>query len=213
MNSNKKPKIRVLQYMFGDWNYFAWSERINRHYCRRHDYEYVISREEPRQDRHVVWHKVPAIIGQLDDCDYLLFLDADAVFYSHELRIEEELIPLMENRGILMAQDVLGEHVRWHPGLPNTGVILLRADDRVRRFMEYWDESSDIDPRTRWTWPPEQLALWTLVMPKFPETAKVHDEYYLIQGRFGNYIRHFLMMSDAWRTHSMKELCRMRNIV
>jgi hypothetical protein len=41
--------------------------------------------------------------AHLNDCDYLLFLDADAHFYSHEMRIQDELIPLMDGKEILMA--------------------------------------------------------------------------------------------------------------
>ena len=208
--SNKS--IRIVQYMHGKYDYFRWSERINEHYCRRHGYDYTIARNAPRDDRHIVWQKVPTILDQLHDCDYLLFMDADAVFYSQELRVEEELIPLLGDKSILMAQDVMSEQWRWHPGLPNTGVILMRVNDVVREYVDYWNKSSDIDPKTRWTWPPEQIALWEMVMPKYPNVLNVHDEYYLIQGRFGNYIRHFLMMEDKWRCHYMKELCQSRGI-
>jgi len=204
--------IKVLQYMHGELEYFPLSEKINRRYCLRHDYEYRIVREEARSDRHTTWHKIPVILKEIRDCDYLLFMDADAIFYSQELTIEEDLIPHMGRYDILMAQDIGNENCRWTPGKPNSGVILMKNNDRVRRFFEYWDKSSDIDESTRWNWPPEQLALWNVVMPKFPDLVNVHSEYYLIQGRYGQYIRHFMFMSTEDKTERLKKFCHSRNI-
>jgi len=201
-----KPTIKVLQYMHGDFEYFLWSEKVNRRYCERHGYEYVISREKSRTDRHVTWHKIPVILKELQGCDYLLFLDADAVFYSHELTIENELLPLMEDKGILMAQDVASEQKRWMPGQPNTGVILTKVHHKVREFFEFWDQASDIDESTRWNWPPEQLALWNIVLPKFPDMVHTHSEYYMIQGWYGQYIRHFCLRSDLERASAMRTI-------
>jgi len=204
--NHHKPTIKVLQYMYGNFKYFLWSEKINRRYCERHGYEYMISRDMPRTDRHVTWHKIPVILKELQDCDYLLFLDADAVFYSHELTIENELLPLMEGKQVLMAQDVACERVRWTPGQPNAGVILAKVNHEVREFFEFWDQASDIDESTRWNWPPEQLALWNIVLPKFSGMVHTHSEYYMIQGRYGQYIRHYCLHSDQERVFAMRAI-------
>ena len=206
------PKIKILQYMHGGLEYFGWSEKINRSYCERHGYEYVVSRDEPRTDRHITWHKVPAVFGELHHCDYLLFMDADAIFYSHELTVENELIPLMNGKAILMVQDVGCESLRWMPGKPNSGVILMKNNGIVRRFFKYWDGASEIDESTCWKWPPEQLALWNVVMPKFPDMVQVHHEYYMIQGQYGQYIRHYMVMPNHERLEKMKMFCESRKI-
>ena len=209
MNHNK-PIVKVLQYMYGDFEYFRWSEMINRRYCERHGYNYIISRETPRTDRHVCWHKVPVVNNALHNCDYLLYVDADAHFYSHELTIELELISLMRDKDILMGQDFASENERWTPGFPNSGVILVRNNERTHEFFKAWNTASDIDESTRWNWPPEQLALWNVVMPKFTNILHVHPEYYMIQGRYGHYIRHYVYQSDAERTEKMKQFCQSR---
>jgi len=169
-------KIKVLQYMYGNQEYFSISEKVNRLYCQRHRYDHVIVRTPPRTDRHICWQKVPVILRELNDCDYLLFLDADAIFYSHELAVEQELIPLMNGKAVLMAQDVGCESLRWTPGCPNSGVILMKNEASVRELFEYWNSASEIDESTRWDWPPEQKALWDIVLPKFPDTIQVHPE-------------------------------------
>jgi len=50
-----KPRIKVLQFMYGTQEYFLWSEWINRRYCERHGYDYVVRYDEPRKDRHGVF--------------------------------------------------------------------------------------------------------------------------------------------------------------
>ena len=199
-----KPRIKIIQYMHGNLAYFPWSEWINRRYCERHGYDYVVRHEEPRKDRHICWHKVPLIHDELRDCDYLLFLDADAIFYSQELTLENELIPELQEKSILMAQDCASEAIRWNPGLPNTGVILVMNDERAREILAEWNGISETDAETRWNWPPEQLALWRHILPKFKDDIRVVNDYYLCQGHFGQFIRHFCNCSDEHRVNSMK---------
>jgi hypothetical protein len=210
--NNPTPKIKVLQYMYGDQEYFALSEKINRLYCQRHGYEHVILRTPPRTDRHITWQKIPVIVSELKNCDYLLFLDADAIFYSHERTIAEELLPLMHGKSILMAQDIGCESLRWTPGRPNSGVILMKNEASVREVLEFWDSASDIDESTRWSWPPEQKALWDIVMPNYPDAIHVHAEYYRIQGRYGQFIRHYMLMHDDERMEKMRAFCTFRKI-
>jgi hypothetical protein len=206
MSTMNKPKIKILQYAYGSFEYFTWSEWINRRYCERHGYDYVLRREKPRMDRHICWHKVPTILDELHDCEYLLFLDADAVFYSHELTLENELIPELQGKSILMAQDCAAEAHRWNPGLPNSGVILAKNEERVKEFFIEWNHASEIDEETRWAWPPEQLALWRHIIPKFKNDLCVVADYYMMQGHFGQFIRHFCLHSDEERTHAMKTI-------
>ena len=213
MNTATHPiKIKVLQSMFGDLEYFSWSKMINRHYCERHKYEYIVSREIPREDRHVNWQKIADILHHLNDCDYLLFLDADAHFYSHELMIEDELIPLMAGKEILMAQDIADETSRWQPGLPNAGVILMKNSINVHSFFELWDNAPESNEDCRWDWPPIQLGLWHVVLPIFPDLLHVHPEYYMIQGHYGQYIRHYAFIPDEERAELMRTFCERRNI-
>jgi hypothetical protein len=209
---NKQKKIKVAQYMYGNFGYFLWSEKINRHYCERHGYEYVISHEFPRKDRHINWHKQSIIIKELHHCDYLLFIDADAHFYSHELTIENELLPLMEDKNVLMAQDIGDEKRRWNPSKPNSGVILAKVNDATKTFFEAWDQASERDKSAQWQWPVEQRGLWNVVLPNFPDFVKVESEYYLIQGRYGQFIRHYMLTSDDERVEKMKTFCESRNI-
>ena len=201
-----QPRIKVLQFMYGTQEYFLWSEWINRRYCERHGYDYVVRYDEPRKDRHVCWHKIPLIIDELRDCDYLLFVDADAVFYSHDLTVENELIPELHGKSILMAADCAGESLRWNPSLPNSGVILVKNNDQAKQFFAEWDGMTETDEETRWQWPPTQRALWNGVLPKYQDIVNTAVNYYCANGRWGQYIRHFCLSSDKKRTDLMKTI-------
>ena len=208
MPVSPQPRIKVIQYMFGDKEYFEWSRRINGSYCERHGYDYRVLEDIPRSDRHICWHKVPVILKELHDCEYLLFLDADAVFYSHELTLEEELLPLLDNRSILMAQDCGNESLRWTPGYPNSGVILVKNDGVARQFLTDWNRSSELDADARWNWPLEQLALWHLVLPDYQKEFRTLKDYYRMQGQYGQFIRHYCLCNDNFRVERMKAIGR-----
>ena len=199
-----KPRIKVLQYMYGSLEYFPWSEWINRRYCERHGYEYLVRRDKPRKNRHVCWHKIPVILDELHDCDYLLFLDADAVFYSHALKIEQEIIPHCDGASMLLAADCGNELNRWNPRSANSGVIFVRNDELSHKILADWNEASEIDEDTRWSWPPEQLAFERIVLPKHRDFIRITKEYYMLQGIYGQYIRHYCTFPDEDRVNAMK---------
>ena len=97
-----KPTIRIVQYHWGEQRSYGVNRRINEAYCRRHGHELIVKTFMPREDRAVRWSKLPAMREELHDCDFLLYLDADAFLDSHERRIEEELLPLLGDKHIMM---------------------------------------------------------------------------------------------------------------
>jgi len=207
-------RIKIVQYMHGNWNYFALSENINRRYCERHGYDYVVASDQPRPDRHVSWHKVSVMLAELTDCDFLLYLDADCIFYGQEFTIENELLPFFEDsKLILVPQDIGSEKERWCVGSPCAGVILLRNCRETRELLGMWDGVSETHPEFCWEWPLEQAALRDVVFPKFWESIQVLDDYYLLQSRYGLYIRHYFLSSDEEREKAMRTYCETRGIV
>jgi hypothetical protein len=198
--------------MYGDHEYFQWSSLINADYCKLYKYKYEIDRSEPSTDRHLVWQKTTTMLRYIDDCDYLLFIDADAIFYGREWSIEERLLPLMEGHDLLMAQDITYERSRWTPGHANAGVIFMKQSANTHHFLEMWNKMPDIDKTLRNIWPPMQMALWRYMMPTFPNMVKVHNEYYLLNGALGQYIRHYMVHSNEARTNAMRIYCEQRQI-
>jgi len=208
-----KPEIKIVQYLWGDQNRsYQIVRKINAMYCERHGYEHVVKTFVPRDDRAWCWSKIPAMREELHDCGFLLYMDADAFFYSHELQIEEELIPLLEEKQIMMSVDHASEGYRHQPDKPNTGVILVRNTEKTAEILRVWDESSERPglEEFRFGLHLEQDTCIRTIWQEYAEDVKFLSDYYLMNGRCGMFIRHFMGMKDDDRLLSLKKLLENR---
>ncbi len=210
---SKKPTIKIVQYLWGSNNTaYRLTHAVNAAYCHRHGYPHCVKTFPPRDDRACLWEKIPAILDELHDCDYVFFLDADAFFYSHELTVEEELVPLLEDKEILMAADLASERIRFRQELPNTGTILLRNAPVTREILNEWNECSE-DPELehfRFHLFHEQEAFWRSVMPRYREHIRVLRDYYLMNGYCGVFVRHLMSLSDEKRVRVLQAYLKER---
>jgi len=196
------PKIKVLQFIYGEltaeesW-FKQYVEPINRLYCRRWDYEYVL--DVPTlipTDRSGQWLKPERILENLIDCEYLFYLDADACFYAHELAIHEELLPLMiaagESNVMLFANDLCAERFRWHADGVNAGVILIKNSEAAKAILRDWIRVQDMPEFEpfRFGWLVDQGGFQHYVQSKHQDEIHMEKEYYLIQGRYSYFVRH-----------------------
>lgn len=203
-----KQKIKVVQYMWGAQNLsYDLDRKINKAYCERHGYVHIVRTHSPRTDRSVHWEKIPTMRHELCDCDYLLFLDADAFFYSHELRIEDELLPQLEDKQIMMAADYACEEMRHQPNKPNSGTILVRNSETTAEMLKVWDESSERPEleELRFHSFHEQDACYRTIWQEYAEDVKLLKEYYLMNGYKGIFIRHLMATSDEERSSIVRK--------
>jgi hypothetical protein len=199
--------IKVIQYFWGDQNRsYPMCREINKAYCRRHGYEYVAKTFPPRDDRAWRWSKIPAVREELHDCDFLLYLDADAFFYSHELTIEKEIIPLLKERLIVMSVDYISEGIRQQSKQPNTGVIFVRNTEKSAEIFRIWDESSERPgmEELRFHASGEQEACYQTVWQEYTENVTLLKDYYRMNGTRGFFIRHLMGMNDNNRLEQLK---------
>ena len=189
-------KIKVCQFVYGDFakpeSWFSkYVEPMNRMYCKTHGYEYAVERLETiRPDRGGHWEKPMHIHRNLKDCDYLLYLDADCVFYNHLFSIEDELLHRWEPAHLMMfAADCGGEDMRWIPNHINTGSGLFRNTQETRDILAEWDVASDSpeQPNVRQF---DQKGFNSWILPKYKNQIKILQNYYLMNGLHGQYIRH-----------------------
>ena len=109
-------------------------------YARRWGWDLVLSTEDLADGRPSAWAKVPFISELLDHYEWILWVDADAVFVDLEADIGAEQEP---------ASDLyLVEH-RWGspPETPaNTGVLMLRSSQWSRELLDaMWNREALID--------------------------------------------------------------------
>ncbi len=106
-------------------------------YCRKNGYNYYEVNDfdkYPHAKSSPHWYKFEVIRECLADqtCDWVLWIDMDAIFTNMETRVESFIQPEAE---ILMSKDDAGERCLWDYGW-NNGVILLRNTERVRKFVD-----------------------------------------------------------------------------
>jgi hypothetical protein len=150
---------------------------------------------------------------ELHDCDFLLFMDADAFFYSHELRIEDELLPLLEDKQILMSADYVHEGDRHQPDKPNTGVILVRNSEKTAEFLRVWDATSEQPGMEHFRFNPfyEQETCYQTVWQKYAEEVKLLKDYYRMNSVRGMYIRHLMGTPEEYRFWCQEKFLNDRN--
>ena len=209
-------KIKVTQLAFGDVlppnGYFRYTEEINHLYCQYHGYEYVVEKlathNQDVRNRHPHWEKIGHMRRHLHDCDFLLFVDTDAIFYSFVLSVEEEIVSMLPSDAhFLMAADTVEESGRVNPHDSNSGVILCRNTRRMHAILEEWDDCTDYISEfddTRHKWPVEQEA-GNRIMRKYHHDYKHVWNYYKMNAVMGQFIRHFMGMKHHEKMRCIRE--------
>jgi hypothetical protein len=131
-------KIVVCQFYTSNISYGKYSESINQKYCEDNGYEYFVEKNGDKiktkiGSRSWTWYK-PHLIEEVflthPNCDYILFMDIDAIFCNNSRKIEEFIT---DDFSILMTED-------YGPSLVNAGVMLLKNDEFSKKFIrDWWD--------------------------------------------------------------------------
>ena len=128
--------IVVVQFYTDNVLYGDFSRKINQRYCDKNNYEYFVETNSDKilssiDGRSHTWYK-PRLINEalkrFPNCDYVLFLDIDAIFINENRKIEEFI---EDDTDILMTKD-------YGPSLVNAGVMLLRNSEYSRKFLKMW---------------------------------------------------------------------------
>lgn len=129
-------KIAVVSYATKnrEWLY-SITNPVKQAYCFKHGYDFLFSNEQSFIDRPPAWSKLSHIQNALPNYDWVMWIDDDAMFANHDIGLES-IIETYGSSGkdIIIAKDMC---------YLNTGVVLYRNTDFVKRFLDRWmsDES------------------------------------------------------------------------
>jgi len=205
-------KIKVVQTAFGNLPYFALGRIINEDYCRKNGYEYEFVPGKEQVGRNVTWCKPEGVLRGAYSCDYLLYLDCDACFYTDTLKIENELIPLLEEKLFLFAVDKISEQEAWYKTRTTAGCFLMRVCEESRQILKDWDAITDEFPDIRDRHPPDQLGL-DYIIERHEDKFKIIPDYYLLHGTYSHFIRHFAGASSEYRTEKFREIAKRKGLL
>lgn len=128
--------IVVCQFYSENVKYGKLSEEINKKYCDDNGYTYYAEKDTEKlldklDNRSWTWYKphlISEVMDKFEDCDYVLFLDIDAVLINHSRRIEEFIDDTSE---IIMTED-------YGPSIVNAGVMLIKNSLFSKNFLKGW---------------------------------------------------------------------------
>ncbi|CAE7749517.1 MCC1 [Symbiodinium sp. CCMP2592] len=110
----------------------------NRLYAQRHDYGFHVETKVIDKSRIPHWSKIHAVLLHLCEYDFVFWIDADAMFYDQDVRIED-VVPI----GDVEKHIWLQHHSQDFPSsirkeLFDTGTVLFRSSPWTRRFLLEW---------------------------------------------------------------------------
>ncbi|KAF2734417.1 hypothetical protein EJ04DRAFT_437140 [Polyplosphaeria fusca] len=154
-------------------------------YAMVHGYDYKFIHAAEFEDRHGTWIKPSALANNINDYDFIVFLDADATFRYMHLPIEWLLNhwEIEPKHAITMALDP------WDPESPqynsdaknrtytNTGFMVVQNTDKTQEILKAWHECPD-DTRYK------DCSQWK--KPKFHEQSAFGE---FIRYDYGQYIK------------------------
>lgn len=177
-------------------------------YCRRHGYTFI--HEVPvAPDRPACWAKIPALLTALEDHEWVLWADSDALILEPWRPLEA----FCEARYDLVVQDLtryfetLGlDPQEGRRAMPiNTGVFLVRATDWSRRLLRRAYEQEHLISRGEvWDGIGDQEALVAVLGSRPEDLARVgyldglqsgprfYRAGYLFAHFYGHYARHHI---------------------
>tara|TARA_R100000008_G_scaffold16347_2_gene8028 strand:+ start:100 stop:978 length:879 start_codon:yes stop_codon:yes gene_type:complete len=160
------------------------SYAINKIYCNKHGYDLIHCNKPSGNDfrNEPPWEKVPMLLGHITDYDYIVWIDADAHFYTDKGRIED-IIKLYSDKDLILSQDHPSDSHKKIEGL--RGLAKWSDSHRI-------DENNDIVDITyaRNTFTPVDSKIsWSVLTEKDQASVKqLQKQYPDID--FINYIEH-----------------------
>lgn len=112
--------------------YAQYTVKINRAYCNLQGYEYILYKNIDT-NRHPAWSKIKGAIENINTCDLLFILDADAYVQNQLIRIENFV---NNNHPIRMCCN--GEN---GGELLNSGAIIIKKGKITDLLLKYWWEA------------------------------------------------------------------------
>ena len=149
------------------------------HYCKKHDYTFVNYRER-LSTRYCPWDKIQCLIKTINWFDYVIWVDADAVFNNQSIRFED-IINEHADKDLLICKDPCYHETRPHC-MTNTGIMIFKNTARsIQLLHDTWNSCADdnIKVLNKFSYdgyPYEQGALANMLT-----TEKYSNCYYLYE--------------------------------
>ncbi len=121
--------------MFYDDNIKNYSEinyKINKLYCDKYNIDLIVSNTKKYKSRHPAWERLPLILDNIKNYDYVMWIDADAFFYNDANNIIE-LINNYSDYNFIFSSDI-----KKYQSNINSGFIIIKNTEYSIHFLKLW---------------------------------------------------------------------------
>lgn len=129
---SKKNKIAVCTWYDDNIKEYAdITSKINKKYCDKNNYDYIVDHTRRLPDRHQSWECIRLLKKLLNKYDYVVWIDADACFrYDHpNQNLLRDIINQNKDKDIMFSYD----HPR-DPNEINCGFIIMKNTEYSKQF-------------------------------------------------------------------------------
>tara|TARA_B100001094_G_scaffold177096_2_gene171079 strand:- start:4340 stop:5044 length:705 start_codon:yes stop_codon:yes gene_type:complete len=128
-----------------DYKIGSHTENINREYCKKNNYTLIIYNEVPKilESRHTSWCKHYYLLKHIEDFDYVMWIDADAFFCNHSIKIED-WIDKSDNKDYIITRDAGYSELKHSQNkkynkdpLLNSGVIIMKNTENNKNLLNH----------------------------------------------------------------------------
>lgn len=110
---------------YGDNTY-----EINKRYCAKYNIEIIVSKTKKYSNRPPQWERLPLLIDNIDNYDYLIWIDADAFFINDSENIID-IINKYKNYNFIFSNDIDNKNI-------NSGVFIIKNNNYSKEFLNMW---------------------------------------------------------------------------
>ena len=125
---------------YGDINY-----NINKLYCEKYNLKIILSHEKKYNNRHSAWERLPLLLDNILNFDYLIWIDADAFFYNDAGNICD-IINQNKNFNFIFSNDLRNNNI-------NSGFFIVKNSQYSIDFLTKWaydEELYNNNPHPYW---------------------------------------------------------------
>jgi len=125
--------MNVCIVMFYDDNIKSYGEinyKINKKYSEKYNLEIILSNKKKLYNRHSAWERLPLLLENILNFDYLIWIDADAFFYNDATNIVDVI---NDNRDVnfIFSKDLGNNNI-------NTGIFIVKNSQYSIDFLTRW---------------------------------------------------------------------------
>ena len=146
-------------------------------YCKKHNYTFI-NYKERLSKRHCPWDKIQCLLKTIHWFDYIVWIDADAVFQNHSITFES-IIHEHPEKDVLICKDpcfLAGEHCYI-----NTGVIIMKNTfTSIQLLNDTWYSRNEyVDTLDKYSYdgyPHEQGAMAKMLKTKYSDCFYLYEQ-------------------------------------